>query len=208
MKSLRESLLDDVDVVSDKLNTPSLIEAWLKKWDRNHCCFVNKDNTISGRGVFILENYNEEELPEYIQFKYINGSFCIVGGDLKTLRGCPKKVKLSFELKYVKGIKDLKYAPEIAQYVRIGGCDNLESLEGCPDNLETFHCMKCNKLKNLEGGPTKVRVLYNCEHNLGLESLKGAPARVQSFYCEGCDNLKNLDYKPNCLRGFVPEKFR
>ena len=208
MKSLKESLLDDIDVVSDKLDTRSLIELWLKEWDPYHCCYINKDNTISGKGQFILRNYDKEELPEYIKFKYISGTFAISYGNLKSLKGCPKKVKQKFEINGLEGLKNLEGAPEITSIIYINKCDNLESLEGCPQDLGIFICNHCNKLKNLEGGPKHVRILYDCIDCEGLESLKGAPERVQTFHCEGCDNLNNLDYRPNCLRGTVPKKFK
>lgn len=71
---------------------------------------------------------------------------------------------------------------------------HLESLEGCPKKLWDFYCVN-NNLENLEGGPEETFASYTCSKN-GLTSLKGGPKKVGTqFYCRE-NKLTNLEGGP------------
>ena len=159
MKSLRESLLDDEDDVVDKLNTKTLIEYWLEKYNiKNYK--INKDNTIDAIDVY-LRRYPESELPSYIQFRNIVGSFSIYGSKLNTLKGCPKEVGVDFNCCDCKLLQTLKYAPEkVGRGFYCAGCDSLKTLEGAPKEVgRNFNCEFCKNLKSLKGITKKVYIL-------------------------------------------------
>ena len=64
-----ESLLDDVDVVADKVDMKPVIKAWLSKHARNVGYNINDDNTIDVNGHLSLYT---REIPDYIQFNNIS----------------------------------------------------------------------------------------------------------------------------------------
>ena len=68
---------------------------------------------------------------------------------------------------------------------------HLESLEGCPREVEEFQCIRTERLKTLEGGPEICKGDYLIQHSSSLESLKGAPKKIGgNFYCKNCCKLK------------------
>ena len=74
-------------------------------------------------------------------------------------------------------------------------CDDLKSLEGCPDRVDgSFYCKRCHKLKSLEGCPKQVGKDFNCSECSLLESLENSPDKVGgSFIFELCPRLKTLE---------------
>ena len=181
MKSLRESLLDDIDVVSDKLGVRALIEEWLKKYNiKNYK--INKDNTIDADMDVSLFQYPESELPSYIQFRKVVGRFSVSDSELKTLKGSPNG---------------------ICGYFDCSGCTHLTSLEGAPrETVKAFDCSNCNSLTSLKGAPKKVGGSFYCNKCTSLTSLEGAPKKVGgSFYCRECTSLTSLEGAPKKVGG-------
>ena len=76
----------------------------------------------------------------------------------------------------------------------IAGCDSLQSLEGCPEEVwGNFNCSRNYRLTNLIGGPKRVHRRYtviNCDN---LISLEGSPEQCAYFDCSQNQNLKNLE---------------
>ena len=201
MKSLRESLLDDVDVVSDKLDMKGLIKTWLDKYEIKHYK-IKDDNTINIKGSVTL-GIEEEEFPEYIQFDIVTGDFILVFTQLKSLRGCPKTVIGQFSVSFSPNLESLEYGPEVVngQYV-VGSNDSLVSLKGCPKTLNhSFHCSNNRSLKTLEGAPKEIGGNFICQQNKELSSLKGFPKKIRGgiaiFGCKKFDFDKN-DIKKIC----------
>ena len=89
---------------------------------------------------------------------------------------------------------------KIIKYNEDGGLrlenNNLTSLKGCPQNLNTgFYC-DYNKLASLKGGPKKVIGNFDCSNNQ-LTSLNECPKEIWGdFVCSGNKISKNdlLDY--------------
>lgn len=74
---------------------------------------------------------------------------------------------------------------------------NLESLEGCPREVEEFQCIRTERLKTLEGGPEICKGDYLIQHSNSLESLKGAPKKIGgNFNCNNCCKLTSLEGGP------------
>lgn len=74
---------------------------------------------------------------------------------------------------------------------------HLESLEGCPREVEEFQCIRTERLKTLEGGPEICKGDYLIQHSNSLESLKGAPQKIGgNFNCRNCSKLESLEGGP------------
>lgn len=74
---------------------------------------------------------------------------------------------------------------------------HLESLEGCPREVEEFQCIRTERLKTLEGGPEICKGDYLIQHSNSLESLKGAPKKIGgNFNCQNCCKLTTLEGGP------------
>lgn len=132
-----------------------MIEKWLDKYKIKNNYTINNDFTIDVDGFVYLNNWNLKELPEYIQFNIITGSFYCSENKLTSLRGCPREVRGIFN------------------------CSNnkLTSLEGAPKEVGSdFYCYN-NQLTSLEGAPEIVKGKFNCSGNQ-LTSLKGVPSEV------------------------------
>jgi hypothetical protein len=91
MRTLKEDFFDNIGIGEE-----SQIKDWLDKYKIRHYK-INKDLTIDVNGDVVLDEYPDEELPEYIQFNYVKQHFNIqICGKLKSLRGCPIKCGETF----------------------------------------------------------------------------------------------------------------
>jgi hypothetical protein len=185
-------------------------EALIKKWVEENCILrgrigssveytINSDMTIDfidGR-IFILD-YNEKELPEYIQFRNVGG-FCIRGKNLETLRGCPKECK-EFNCSGCSKLKTLEFCPEECEIFSCNECSKLKDLKFAPKKCEIFCCNECNDLKSLDGCPQVWSLLgktkVSCNRCNNLNSLKGVPKSIHEFDCSECPKLMSLEYCP------------
>lgn len=86
------------------------------------------------------------------------------------------------------------------------GCKKLASLEGI-GKASSYEFMNCISLESAEGLPEKTRggvSFYGCT---GLKTLKGAPKIVGAgFNINGCKNLNSLEYFPEIVKGTVIAK--
>jgi hypothetical protein len=84
------------------------------------------------------------------------------------------------------------------------GCsvNQLESLEGCPEEVGgTFDCSD-NNLKSLKGAPRKVGGSFICNTNDYLTLLEGCPEEVgKNFDCSG-NSLESLKGAPRKVGGY------
>lgn len=201
MNSLTESLLRNAGI-----SKKSMIEKWLTEmYIKNYT--INSDLTIDVDRDVILSGKKIMELPSYIQFNEINGSFNCTFCDLTSLRGCPKKVNGFFNCSH-NNLETLEYCPEEIKYwfacsynklISLDGIANikrfsslyvdnnkLENLKYLPEKINgDFNCSN-NKLKNLKGAPRYIMNNFNCSHN-DLESLEGCPKRVEGEFIIICD---------------------
>ncbi len=195
-KYLTESLLDDEDeLVND--DSVLLIDQFLKdnyiisgSYNiRNRIVDVNGSVRIS----WDIQSDITELTNGFFEFGVINGDFiindCI---NLKTLKGCPKKVKGDFLCCYCKDLKSFEQAPhEIEGNFSADGC-RITTLKGLPKRVKNISLSQCSNLINLDYIPDADEyVLSDC---IKLKSLKGLPQDHEySLDVSGCEKLKTLE---------------
>jgi hypothetical protein len=140
-----------------------------------------------------------------IQFGVINGVFYCNENNLKSLKGCPKKVNDGFSCNR-NFLRSLKYAPKIVLGEYYCGGNNISSLKGVPLIINGYFECSYNKLKTLKNGPKEVIGDFNCNNNK-LTTLNGGPLIVHGgYYCKNNDitslegiplNLKKVDCSNN-----------
>ena len=124
-------------------------EALIKNWLDEHKItnyIINNDLTIDVKGSVNLGWwYEEDQLPDYIQFGEVCGNFYVFScRNLESLKGCPYKVDGSFDCNL---------------------CNKLTSLEGAPQKVgRNFDCSGCSKLKSLCGAPKLVGGNFRCKY--------------------------------------------
>lgn len=160
---LNEYILNEGD--SQPGNKTSLIKKFCKQYDIRKYT-INNDLTINVTGDVYLKSYNETQLPDYIQFKIVEGSFIIEYSNLNSLKGCPVFVGDQFSCSYCNNLKTLEGAPKEVYYdFYCSDCMNLKSLKGCPKKIGgNFDCSNCDNLVSLSGCPKKVGGYFNCEY--------------------------------------------
>ena len=179
MKTLKESILNRSShgAKGFEAQRRKMIEDWLKKYNIEKYT-INDDFTIDVDGFVLLDKENLKELPEYIQFGVVKGSFYCSMNNLTSLRGCPREVEKSFYCTHNK----------------------LTSLIGAPEKVGEYFDCTANNLTSLVGSPREIRGLFNCNYNQ-LTSLEGAPEKVgNDFYCKN-NNLTSLVGSPKEVRG-------
>ena len=113
------------------LGKDALIKNWLNKYKITNYT-INKDFTIDVDGDVSLDNYDDEYLPDYIQFRTVSGDMRFDNSNIKSLRGCPAKVGDHFSLIDCNQLTSLEYAPTNACNIYIVRNEKLKSLKGLP----------------------------------------------------------------------------
>ena len=146
---------------------------------------INDDWTIDVEGDIHFDFFEEEQLPDYIQFGVVRGTFTIsYCENLKTLRGCPIECT-AFKCK---------------------NCQNLETLEGGPKiicnhelySYPGYDCSDCPKLKSLKGAPLEFSgrdVNFKANNCALVESLEGLGKGVREVSVNGT-KIKSLEFLP------------
>src|ERR1035437_625630 len=102
-----------------------LIRSWLDEMGVENYT-INDDFIIDVCGNVYLGDKDIKELPEFIQYRYVNGTFDCDNTLFTSLRGCPEKILDSFYCSY-NNLSSLEY------------CPNFVGAEfGCHNNLVTF----------------------------------------------------------------------
>lgn len=146
MKNLKEYIVNENNFFKNLgIGKVPLIKKWLDEHKITNYT-INDDLTIDVNGGVDLREYEEKQLPDYIQFRKVTKYFYIgYCPKLESLEGCPEEVGGSF------------YCYD---------CPKLKSLEGCPKEVGIdFSCSGCPKLESLENSPKKVGwsfYCYNC----------------------------------------------
>ena len=207
MKPIKEYLNEGLIKKQAGMDMRSKIEAWLKEHNINDYV-LNDDLTIDYhpevfRGskdkfyMLDLSNYNETELPSYIQFGEIGGSFRMKNSQIASFNGFPKKC-IRLNLSNCQRITSLVGCPDVTDNIDVSRCTNLTSLEGLPKKIShSFNCSGCTALKSLKGAPS-VGYSFLCDNCTRLKSLKDIKlGRITgNFSCSGCTNLENLIGSP------------
>lgn len=223
MKRLAESLLDDIDAVSDRIDAIPMIEKWLKDHRiYNYKITSKKEVHIKSRELNIY--IDETSVPEYIKFANINrggGQLSIFAPNLEDYSFMPKKMGVSLMLhrpKTLRGLtgvynkihiqegamKDLSSFEE-GLYIKnsLYLYDlSITSLKGLPSEMSCrISISKCNQLTTLAGG---VKIISNASFDLtnikGLKDLTGIP-QATSYSIYNCDitSLKGMPEKATSI---------
>ena len=116
---LYESFSDDSDPINDMgIGNKVRIEKWLREmyitsWELNDDLSINVYDD-----VFLTRKLNEN-LPDYIQFNLVRGSFAIAFCNITSLKGCPIRVWGYFNCVGNK-LTSLEFAPKEVRRTRQG----------------------------------------------------------------------------------------
>ena len=209
MKTLKESILDDMDDVmtAGDEDIRKAVEKFL--WDNYYGSYIipkkpNKDGIyeISIKNRIAVKNKDITELTNGLFiFKDCKHEFdCSNCHNLTSLKGSPRTTG-QFSCSYCPKLTSLKYGPE--EVYNTYYCNNcgLTSLEGSPKINYGFNCSG-NPLKNLKGASKKINAKFICSYCLELETLEGCPEHVKGWFdCSNCPELE-LD----SLKKYFPKK--
>ena len=212
MKNLRESLLDDIDKVSDSIDPRDLmIKEWMEEHLRIGKYKINEDGTVN---LISNPHYNicsirfdEEELPDYIVINECR-KLRVIAENLSSFKGFPREMGGlilnggSLVGEPNKKLKTLKDMPQVTSELDLSGLEALTSLEGCPEKLTgDFKCMGCKSLTSLKGAPTSLSAssTFNCAKCPNLKELDiEFKSPIWSFSCSMCKNLEKLNIAIGC----------
>ena len=150
MKSLYESLLDDFDTISSKIDAEDSILQYLQA-NYFGCKKEYVTMRLGNDGKYIVDLRNDLT-PRKIKLKEITNGLFVFG----TIQGCvdlegTQITSLEGSPREVQGFFDCSY------------CQHLTSLEGSPDFVrDSFYCTGNSKLKSLKGGPKHVGEGFYC----------------------------------------------
>jgi len=185
MKLVREFLnermgfTEDGDPVKDMgIGKDHLIHKWMSEHGiAKHKYRITSKKRIIGDDTFVFSNHSIEELPEYIQFAHINGSFHIDNCDLKTLKVMPELIQGSFFCSN-NNLKSSGLIGGPKQVIGAYAASNcgLESLEGIATKIEGEIYINNNFLHSLEFIPEHVADLYMTSNP--ITTLKYFPKEI------------------------------
>ena len=200
MKNLKDCLIKEGFLRKNLgLGKEELIRKWLDEHKITDYK-INPDLTIDVKGSVWLRNYDGEELPEYINFGWVDYTFSIKDSKIKSLRGFPRACTTLD----IMGCKDLNNLTgsviEPVASLILYDCPKITSLCGDIQNYKSLRVRNCG-IKNLEGIPNKINdiVLIECEN---LETLKGAPKQCHSIEIQKCPSLKSIEHGPHYVYSF------
>lgn len=201
MKSLYESLLDDFEEVENKSNYRLEVVDFISKYCQcsDSVKISQKPNKngyyeVSTKGTIMIGG---NQLTNGLFIWKEVGSFWCIGSNIETLEGSPLKVKEIFNCNNCPQLKSLKGCPKKVGMFSCSWCHNLTSLEGGPKEVSGgYACNNCD-LKSLKGAPKKVGGCFDCSMNMDLTSIADAPDTCEmGFNCNGCRKLKSLKGLP------------
>jgi hypothetical protein len=153
----------------------------------------DSEGKVNLSGEFDASNMNLSDLLG-IEFGEIEGDFDISDNDLKSLKGCPKKVKGSFNCS-LNFLNSLKGGPESVSNSYYCSNNNLFNLDFIAQDFSNLFAVG-NNLEKLGKLPAEVSGNFYISSNPTLKSLVGAPKIIGlDFDCNSC-NLKSLEGSP------------
>uniref|UniRef100_K3Z363 NB-ARC domain-containing protein n=3 Tax=Setaria italica TaxID=4555 RepID=K3Z363_SETIT len=104
---------------------------------------------------------------------------------------------LGVEIMCCGGLSDVANLPPSIKFLSIRDCDNLRSLSGQLDALQTLHIVKCSKLKSLESCLGRLPSLedlglWNCRSLQSLPNGRQAYSYLRSLLIKSCPSIKLL----------------
>jgi len=152
----------------------TVIEDWLKSYNVTNY-FVTRRFMIDVYSNVDLVNKDLTNLPHYIQFRKILGSFNISHNKLTSLKGCPHRVKASFYCNNNE-LDSLEFGPIQVEGSYLCHQNNINSLKFLPEHINNLSCSD-NLLKTLKFIPEEIHGDLHC-HNNNLISIDDFPNRI------------------------------
>ena len=157
---IKESILDDEDVVFNDVGIKSEIEKFIG--DNYSCRRFTISNKPNKDGKFVVDS--TDILVTNKNITSLTNNLFIWG-----------KVKRDFSCYNCKSLISLKGAPkEVGGFFDCSYCEFLTSLEGAPEKVgKDFDCSHCNSLTSLKGAPDEVGETFWSDGNkFSIEDVK------------------------------------
>lgn len=210
MKSLytfiTEGVLSDIDDTLSNGTTYVDVENWLNEhynikgtYDINvskNTCVVNVNGDVRMK---IIRGGHETLTNGMFVFGTVTGDFDANYQNFKNLKGSPRIVNKKFSIDHNNEYFTCEGGPDKVFSIKLA--NTCTSLEGMPQEVESFVTCTNSNLKSLKGcGKAKH---YDFSESLFLESLEGIPACECIINLNGCKKLKSLkgleNVKPETL---------
>lgn len=196
---ISESLLNNVEDSMQAGNTYAAVKEWLEKnYNVRNCtydivitkndCVVNVDGDIRMKVPMRGQPDHTALTNGMFRFGTVNGNFDANYQDFKDLKGSPRVVTGKFTIDSNNCEFTCEGGPDKVYSIKLGS--NCISLEGMPQEVESFINCPYSKLTSLKGCGKAAS--YDFSESPMLESLEGIPACECSITLNGCKKLKNL----------------
>lgn len=196
---ISESLLDNVENSMQAGDTYAVVKEWLEEnYNVRRCtydivitkndCVVNVDGDIRMQVPMRGRPDHTALTNGMFRFGTVNGNFEANYQDFKNLEGSPRVVTGKFSIDGNNCEFTCEGGPDKVYSIKLGS--NCISLEGMPQEVETFIICTNSKLTSLKGcGKAST---YDFSESPMLEFLEGIPTCKCSITLNSCKKLKNL----------------
>ena len=193
---ISESILNNVEDSMHAGDTYAAVKEWLEEnYNISKCtydivttkndCVVNVNGDIR---MQVVRGGKPNLTNGMFRFGTVNGHFDANYQSLKNLEGSPRVVTGKFTIDNNNCEFTCEGGPDKVYGIKLG--TNCISLEGMPQEVESFIYCQYSKLTSLKGCGKAAS--YDFSESPMLESLEGIPACVCSITLNGCKKLKNL----------------
>ena len=196
---ISESLLNNVEDSMQAGDIYTAVKEWLEEnynvrrftYDiviTKNDCVVNVDGDIRMQVPMRGRTDHTALTNGMFRFGTVNGNFEANYQDFKNLEGSPRVVTGKFSIDGNNCEFTCEGGPDKVYSIKLGS--NCISLEGMPQEVETFIICTNSRLTSLKG--CGKATTYDFSESQMLESLEGIPACKCSITLNGCKKLKNL----------------
>lgn len=199
LEGFPHSVGGDFDITNCEITS---LEGGPKKVGGYYLCSFNEITSLKGCPESVGESFICTNNPltslEYGP-KTVGTDYNVESCFLTSLKGAPKVIPGYFGCSY-NDLKNLLGGPEhVEDNFSCSSNQNMTSLEGGPKSAWEINCDDC-KLETLEGCPQNVNVI-NCSNNISLKSFKGAPESIEGSFVAMEVGVENFEYLPKSIGG-------
>lgn len=195
---INESILADVETTINNGDIYTTVEEWLTSHYNIKGTYninITKDDCVIDVNGDIRMQVPMRGRPDHtaltngmFRFGTVNGHFDANYQDLKNLEGSPRVVTGKFTIDNNNCEFTCEGGPDKVYSIKLGS--NCISLEGMPQEVESFVMCVNSKLKTLKGCGKATS--YDFSESPMLESLEGMPVCECVINLNGCKGLKSL----------------
>ena len=182
MKNLKESLLDDEDILLDKTGDKVLIEKFLKdNYNVSGRLSIRKNKgkwLVSGHW-FEVKNEVKKTLASLTNdmFEFYKADYfsCEACENLTSLKGGPQIIESSFVCTECENLKSLEGCPrKIGSELHISGSTNIKNFKYFPETVLNLYMCDCGKIKisDIKNILPNVRHLINLTPSINIDKDK------------------------------------